>query len=97
MSARVLRLSVGFLRSKRALALAPGSTSLKAILATLGEIAARNNLPGPNDFETEFAPGRAHVRRVVGFNFWVLYRFDATYVDILTVRTSPPVPYDSTE
>jgi hypothetical protein len=59
-------------------------------------IADAPTLPGPVDFETEFAPGRAYVRRVSGENLWVLYRFDAIYLDVLAVRGDPPVPVDPT-
>ncbi len=89
---RVPRLSVGFVRSKRRLGLVPGSTSLQSALATIRAIADADVLPGPADFETEFAPGRAHVRRVSGKNLWVLYRFSDTHVDVLAVRADPPVP-----
>jgi len=37
------------------------------------------------------------VRRVLGQNLWVLYRFDATHVDVLTVRSEPPIPVDPNE
>jgi hypothetical protein len=94
---RVPRLSVGFVRSKRRLGLAPGSESLRAVGATVRAIADATALPGPIDFETEFAPGRAYVRRVSGQNLWILFRFDATHVDVLTVRTDPPIPADPKE
>jgi hypothetical protein len=67
------------------------------VLATIGAITGADGLPGPVDFETEFAPGRAHVRRVAGQNLWVLFRFDATHVDVLTVRSDPPVPAEPIE
>jgi hypothetical protein len=51
-------------------------------------------LPGPSDFRTTFHPGSAYVRRIAGRNLWVLYRFDATHVDVLAVRDEPPVPVD---
>ena len=88
------RLSVGITRGMRRLGLAPGSSSLRAVLATARAIADSPELPGPGDFETEFRPGRAHVRRVARENLWILYRFDAQYVDVLTVRNDPPVPAD---
>jgi hypothetical protein len=91
---RIPRLSVGFARTKRRLGLAPSSPAFKSVLATVRAIADASALPGPADFETEFAPGRAHVRRVPGQNLWLLYRFDATYVDVLAVRSDPPVPAD---
>jgi hypothetical protein len=94
---RVPRLSVGFARSKRLIGLTPGSVALRSVLATIGAIADSDPLPGPADFETEFAPGRAHVRRVSGQNLWVLYRFDAVHVDVLTVRRDPPIPYEPKE
>ncbi len=55
---------------------------------------ASADLPGPGDFETSFAPGRAFVRRVVGHNLWILYPFDVDHVFVMTVRGQPPVPLD---
>ena len=52
-------------------------------------------LPAPGDYETSFAPARAHVRRVSGRNIWLLYRFDAARVFLLTARDQPPVPVDA--
>jgi hypothetical protein len=89
---RVLRLSVGFARSQRQLGLVPGSTAMRSVSATARQLAEDVALPSRADFETEFSPGRAYVRRVSGQNLWVLYRFDDTYVDVLAVRESPPVP-----
>jgi hypothetical protein len=55
---------------------------------------ATGELPGAGDFETSFAPTRAYVRRVLGQNLWLLYRFDESLVYILTARGQPPVPAD---
>jgi hypothetical protein len=44
--------------------------------------------------EITIGPGRAHVRRVVGQNLWILYRFDIANVFIMTTRGQPPVPLD---
>jgi len=78
----------------RKLGLAPGSPGQRSVLATVRAIAEADVLPGPADFATDFAPGRARVRRVSGHNLWVLYRFDAIHVDVLTVRNQPPVPVE---
>jgi len=78
----------------RRLGLAPGSSAHRSVLAAVRTIADADVLPGPADFETTFAPGRAQARRVSGQNLWVLYRFDATHVDVLTVRNDPPIPAD---
>ena len=51
-------------------------------------------LPGAADHGTEFSPGRAYVRRVAGQNLWILYRFAADHVFIMTARAEPPVPVD---
>lgn len=56
---------------------------------------AASDLPGPGDFETSFAPGKAHVRRVTGQNLWLLYRFDDQFVFVMTARSQPPVPAGS--
>ena len=53
---------------------------------------ATNELPGIGDYETAFAPARAHVRRVSGQNLWILYRFDEAHAFVMTVRAEPPVP-----
>ena len=81
----------------RRLGLTPGSPTQRRVLATVRAIADADTLPGPGDFETSFAPGRASVRRVAGQNLWILYRFDAAHVDVLTVRSEPPVPVDLNE
>lgn len=78
----------------RRLGLTPGSPAQRSVLAAVRAIADADALPGPADFETNFAPGRANVRRVSKQNLWVLYRFDAAHVDVLTVRGEPPVPVD---
>jgi hypothetical protein len=64
---------------------------------TLAALSNADTLPGPVDFETSLHPGRAYVRRVPGQNLWILYRFDETHLDVLTVRAEPPVPADPTE
>jgi hypothetical protein len=64
------------------------------VFATVGALANAETLPTSMDSETVFAPGRAHVRRVPGQNLWILYRFDATYLDLLAVRDTPPVPVE---
>jgi len=79
----------------RRLGLAPGSAAQRSVMATVRAIAGDAALPGHADFETAFSPGRANVRRVSGHNLWVLYRFDESHVDILTVRDEPPVPVDA--
>lgn len=81
----------------RRLGLGLGSPTQRSVLATVRALADADALPGRADFETTFAPGRAHVRRVSGQNLWVLYRFDASHVDVITVRSEPPVPLDPTE
>jgi hypothetical protein len=89
---RVPRLSVGFVRLRVRLGWVTGSPAMRGVLTTISGIASAEVLPGPADFETDFSPGRAYVRRVAGQNVWLLYRFDATHVDVLAVRNDPPVP-----
>jgi hypothetical protein len=57
-------------------------------------VLAACDLPGAGDFETAFSPGRAQVRRVVGHNLWLLYRFDDEHLFLMTARSQPPVPVD---
>ena len=64
------------------------------MFATVNALGDADVLPGPGDYETRFAPGRAHVRRVPGQNIWLLYRFDADHLFVMTARKEPPVPLD---
>jgi hypothetical protein len=68
-----------------------GSPAYHAVTAAIRALAS-TDLPGKGDYETSFAPGRAHVRRIAGTNLWVLYRFDEGHVFIMTARDEPPVP-----
>ena len=72
----------------------PNTAPYRAVFAAIGALEDAEALPGPGDYETRFAPGRAHVRRVPGHNVWLLYRFDADHVSVLTARKAPPVPAD---
>jgi hypothetical protein len=76
----------------RSLKIARASPRSLAVFATIGALMRADVLPGSADVRSRFAPGHAHVRRVAGYNLWILYRFDATHVDVLTVRDEPPVP-----
>jgi hypothetical protein len=78
----------------RRLGLAPGSRAHRATLVAVRALADASELPGHSDFETSFAPGRAWVRRVPGENVWILYRFDDSHVDVMALRSEPPVPAD---
>jgi hypothetical protein len=71
-----------------------GSATSRAVFSTINALEGAEVLPGVSDYETRFAPGRAHVRRVAGQNVWLLYRFDADHVFVLTARKEPPVPLD---
>jgi hypothetical protein len=93
MAGRIARLTPGFRRALRALAIVPGSPRRLALASTISVLAAADALPSATDFVTVH-PGRAHVRRVAGQNLRVLYRFDAVDLDVLAVRDAPPVPSD---
>ena len=90
---RVLRVSTTFRRSVERLGVRAGSPAYRSVSATVRALAS-GDIPGPGDYETRFGPGRAHVRRVVGHNLWILYRFDIENVFIMTSRGQPPVPLD---
>jgi hypothetical protein len=92
-AARVLRVSTTFRRSVERLGVPAGSPAYRAVSSTMRALASAE-LPGAGDFETHFAPTKAHVRRVTGQNLWLLYRFDDDSVFIMTVRGQPPVPLD---
>jgi hypothetical protein len=70
-----------------------GSPAYRAVSATIRALTVAE-LPGAGDYETAFSPGRALVRRVVGQNLWILYRFDDEHVSVMTARAEPPVPAD---
>lgn len=94
MAGRVAHLSTTFRRSVVELGLPPGSNGFRAVFAAVAALTEAEELPGPSDNETPFAPGRAFVRRVSGRNVWILYRFDDEHVFALTTRGVPPVPID---
>jgi hypothetical protein len=79
----------------RALAIARGTGRSLAVGATVAALSNAASLPAPLDAQTSFHPGQAYVRRVPGYNLWILYRFDAEHVDVLTVRDQPPLPSDA--
>ena len=93
MAGRILRVSTTFRRSVEKLGVRAGSPAYRAVSTTMRALAS-TNLPGGGDFETSFAPGRAWVRRVLGQNIWLLYRFDDEHVFTMTARGQPPVPVD---
>jgi hypothetical protein len=88
---RILRVSTTFRRSVERVGIMAGSPAYRAVTAAMRALASAN-VPGPGDYETSFAPARAHVRRVSGQNVWLLYRFDEQHLFILTARGHPPVP-----
>jgi len=90
---RLLQISSTFRRSVQRLGVQAGSPAYRAVSGTMRALAT-DELPGAGDYETTFAPGRAHVRRVSGQNLWILYRFDDEHVSVMTVRDQPPVPVD---
>lgn len=90
---RIPRLSTTLRRTLDALGVRSGTPLQRAVNATIRTL-KDDTLPGAGDYETAFAPGRAHVRRVAGQNLWLLYRFDDEHVSVLTARNQPPVPID---
>jgi hypothetical protein len=83
-AARILRVSTTFRRTVERLGVLAGSPAYRAVSATIRSLAS-GELPGPGDVETPFAPGRAFVRRVVGQNLWILYRFDEDQLYVETI------------
>ncbi len=90
---RVLRVSTTFRRSVTRLGFRAGSPGYRAVSGALRALTS-SDLPGGGDYETPFAPGTAHVRRVPGHNVWILYRFNDDHVFLMTARSQPPVPLD---
>jgi hypothetical protein len=85
--------STTFRRSLEKLGVKAPSPRYKAVSATM-RVLASTDLPGNGDFETEFAPARAYVRRVSNQNLWLLYRFDDEHVFLMTIRDQPPTPIE---
>ena len=76
----------------RSLEIATGSAKSLAVFATIGALTRADALPGAGDTRSKFAPGHAYVRRVPRHNRWVWYRFGDDHVDVLALRSEPPVP-----
>ena len=93
MAGRILRISTTFRRSVENLGVRAGSPPYRGVSSTMRALSSAD-LPGIGDYETSFSPGRAFVRRVLGHNLWVLYRFDDDHVFVMTVHNRPPVPVD---
>ena len=82
----------GFRRALAELGITRGSPRWLSVGATIRSLSNATELPGTADIVTAFAPGQAHVRRLRGYNLWLLYRFDDLGVALLTMRAQPPVP-----
>jgi hypothetical protein len=80
-AARIPRLSTTFRRHLAKLGVRPTSVAYRAVFAAVGALAL-------------FPPSRAFVRRMTGHNLWLLYRFDAEHVFVMTARNQPPIPVD---
>jgi hypothetical protein len=78
----------------RSLEIATGTPKSLAVFATIGTLTRAESLPGPADARCKFAPGHAYVHRVPRQNLWVWYRFGDDHVDVLALRSEPPVPDD---
>ncbi|MBX3233335.1 MAG: hypothetical protein KIT84_33610 [Labilithrix sp.] len=96
MARRIGQLSVAFRRALVKLGPA-GSPQRLAAGAGVSALMSAEELPGRVDSRISFEPGFAYARRVPGRNLWLLYRFDATTLDVLALRDSPPVPHDGNE
>jgi len=94
LAGRIPRLSTTFRRTLAAIGVRPSTAPYRGVFTAIGALGAVEALPGMGDYETRFTPGRAHVRRVPGQNVWLLYRFDADHVFVITARAQPPVPLD---
>lgn len=88
---RILRVSTTFRRSIERLGIKAGSPEYRAVSAAMRALSTRD-VPLPGDFETAFAPTHAHVHRVAAVNVWLLYRFNASSLFLLTARGEPPIP-----
>lgn len=92
MAGRLLTLTPGFARARSRLGIQTGSERARVLAACLNSLASVERLPGVADFEAEFKPGTAHVRRAGGANLWVWFRFAEDSVTILSVTNTPPIP-----
>ncbi len=92
MDRRITRLTPGFHRARQRLGLATGSTRGQAVAAVIRALSSAETLPEHGDFETEFKPGHAFVRRVPKHNLWIWYRVDTDYVTLVSITDDPPAP-----
>ena len=90
--ARRARLAATFRRSLATLGVHAKSPEYRAVFGAIAALADADELPGSSDQETSFAPGGAFVRRVSDLDAWLLYRFDAERLFVMTARGEPPVP-----
>lgn len=88
-AARIHRVSTTFTRTLAKLGVNPGTQMRTAFGAAISSLARADRLPGPADFVARFHPEY----RVSTFGF---YRFDATSLDVVTVRDEPPLPFEPT-
>ncbi len=94
MDRRIARLTAGFQRSRRRLAIATGTSRAQAISAVVRALASAEALPEHTDLEVSFHPGRAFVRRVPKHNLWVWFRIDAEHVTLMSITDEPPIPLE---
>lgn len=78
----------------RTLGVASGTPRSLAVFGAIRTLTDADELPGHVDVRAKLAPGFAHVRRVPGQNLWIWYRFDDEHVDMVTLKSEPPVPED---
>ena len=91
-AARVSLLRPQFVASLRRVGALPGSSSYRAILATVRQLTA-DELPTRGDYEIATPPvGRSWVRRVREENLWVTFTWNHDTVFVGAVLRAPPVP-----
>ncbi len=94
MAGRIPRVSTTLKRTLAQLGVGQQSARYRALFATVKALSHDPELPGPADFVASFHPGYVNVRRVAGFNLWILYRFGPTFLDVVAVRDQPPSPIE---
>ncbi len=89
--ARIIRLAPRYVARLKALRIAHGTERARAIARTVAALATATTLPGPLDYLEAIPPVEtAYVRRVVGENLWLYYRFTDDELILVTIVDHPP-------
>ncbi|HEU5074350.1 MAG TPA: hypothetical protein VFU02_09260 [Polyangiaceae bacterium] len=91
MARRIPQLSTTLRRTLAAIGARPNTAPHRAVFAAVGALGDAEALPGLDDTRHASLRGGHMCAGVPGQNVWLLYRFDADHVFVITARAQPPV------